>query len=154
MPTEADERQWRDMLEQLGIENVQETLKDRNVGTGPVGPTRQFIEEWLYLKKQRRAIRSFFCNTFMGGSAASLIAAVFCWGYAILGWLKYGDWHYPGWTLGATFGIGHNTFPDAVGLQKIVDSIVPISPGWGFLALGVLLTAVASRFDPNRTLGR
>jgi hypothetical protein len=150
MTIEADERQWRDMLEQLGVENVRETLKDRDVGTGPVGPTRQFIEDWLYFKEQRRSIRRNFFGALLTGGIASYIAAVFCWGYAILGWLKYGDWHYPGWTLGATFGIGHNTFPDAVGLQEIVDSIVPISPGWGFLALGVLLialVAVASRFD-------
>jgi hypothetical protein len=51
--------------------------------------------------------------------------------------------HYPDWTLGATFGIGPDTFPNAVGLQKIVNSIVPMSPGWGFLALGVLLIIAA-----------
>lgn len=95
-----------------------------------------------------KAVGGFFCAILLIGGLASLAAAVFCWGYAILGWLKYGDWHYPGWTLGATLGIGHDAFPNAVGLQKIVDYIIPMGPGWGFLALGIVLLIVAgSQFD-------
>lgn len=65
-------------------------------------------------------------------------AALFCMVASILGWLQYGDWLHPGWTIASTFGVDHTWFADMQGMQKIITAIMPMNAGWGFLSLGVL----------------
>jgi hypothetical protein len=49
----------------------------------------------------------------IGVGAICLLLSVGFGVASIWGWLKYGDWHWPPWTIGGTFGIDAKTLAPA-----------------------------------------
>jgi hypothetical protein len=74
-------------------------------------------------------------SAYFTASVACFLAAALCGALSLGGRLKFGDWHWPGWTIGGTFGFTPEAFDGLAGVQKIAAAVAPQSPGWIFFGL-------------------
>jgi hypothetical protein len=68
-------------------------------------------------------------------AAFCLLGTIVCLGGSVIGWLVYGDWRWPGVTAGEAFMLNALRTSNLVGVNKIIDMVASLNPGWVYLAL-------------------
>lgn len=77
------------------------------------------------------------------------LGAIAYWAVAAWGWLRYGNWTFPGWTLGPTIGFEPNWASDYVGLQIALAWLSDVSVGWALVVAAVFSTMAIGLSDDH-----
>jgi integral membrane sensor domain MASE1 len=70
--------------------------------------------------------------------------AIVCAVFSASGYYRYGNWSWPGWTIGSVLGLDTIHLSNFEYAQNLLNYVLPLNPGWLFLLLAILFALSAS----------